>query len=227
VYWTHNDSGDAARVFALRADGSLAAELALEGVTATDVEDIGIGPCGEGSCVFVADIGDNAARRAEVRVHRFPEPASLANASVAVSTVRFRYEDGPHNAETLLVDPSSGAVFVVTKEKAGPSSLFRVPAADGVATREGTLTPPLGSNLFTAGSFSRRGGRVALRTYTHAFVYEVATGEALARALAKPPCVVPAPDEPQGEAIAFTEAGALRFLSEGERVPFYEVAPAP
>jgi hypothetical protein len=227
VFWTHNDSGDTARVFALRADGSLAAEIALAGVTATDVEDIAVGPCDDGSCVFVADIGDNAARRASVSVHRFPEPEALANASVAVTSATFRYEDGPHNAESLLVDPVSRAVFVVTKEKAGPSSLFRVPAAGGIATREGALTPPLGSNLVTAGSFARDGGFVALRTYTHAFVFRIAPGDRLADALGRPPCVVPAPSEPQGEAIAFTATGALRFLSEGERVPFYEVAPAP
>lgn len=227
VYWTHNDSGDSARVFALRADGSLAAEIALAGVTATDIEDLGVGPCGESSCVFVADIGDNAARRSEVLVHRFAEPASLTNAAVRVSTVRFRYEDGPHNAESLLVDPMNGAVFVVTKEKSGPSTLFRVPTVDGVATREGQVTPPFGSNLFTAGSVARSRGRLALRTYTNVFVYEVAGGEPLAQALSRPPCSAPAPDEPQGEAVAFAESGALRFLSEGEHVPFYEVAPAP
>jgi hypothetical protein len=227
IFWTHNDSGDRARVFALRDDGSLAAELALEGVTATDIEDVAVGPCGEGSCVFVADIGDNRAERPEVALHRFPEPEALTSGSVRVQTTRFRYEDGPRNAETLLVEPRSGDVFVVSKTKQGPSALYRLPSGGGVATREGGVTPPLGSNQITAGSFARSGARLALRTYTHAFLYEVAPGASLAVALARPPCVIPAPEEPQGEALAFTESGAIRFLSEGERVPIYEVRPSP
>jgi hypothetical protein len=227
VLWTHNDSGDSARVFALRADGSLAATVTLDGVVATDIEDIAVAPCAEGSCVFVADIGDNATRRAEVSLHRFAEPAVLADGAARVFTIRFRYEDGPHNAEALLVDPLDAAVFVVTKEKAGPSTLFRVPEGGGVAKRKGALTPPLGSNLVTAGSFAADRSRVVLRTYTHAFLYAVRGGEPLAEALARPPCVVPAPAEQQGEAIAFTAAGALRFVGEGERVPIYEAAPLP
>jgi len=227
VFWTHNDSGDLARVFALRDDGSLAAELVLDGVTATDIEDIAVGPCVEGTCVFVADIGDNRAVRPEVAVHRFPEPEALTSGAVPVQTTRFRYEDGPRNAETLLVDPRSGDTFVVSKTKNGPSGLYRLPSGNGIALREGSITPPLGTNQITAGSFAQSGARIALRTYTHAFLYDVAPGERLAVALSKPPCLIPSPEEPQGEAIAFTERGAIRFLSEGARVPIYEVRPAP
>ena len=228
AFYTHNDSGDAARVFALADDGTLRAELALEGATATDIEDIATGPCGSARCVFVADMGDNGATRSEVAIYRFVEPPELVSSRVAVATIRFRYEDGPHNAESLLVDPRDGALYVITKEKTGASSLFAVPPDGGIATRRARLAPPLGSNLFTGASFAPAGDRVALRTYTHAFVYPVLGPEALAAALERPPCVVAAPDEPQGEAIAFTRDGlALRFASEGKNVPFYEVALAP
>ncbi len=231
VFYSHNDSGDTARVFALASDGTLVAEIALAGVEANDIEDIATGPCGDDRCVFVADIGDNAVRRGEVAIHRFVEPQALASGAVAVTTTRFRYEDGPHNAESLLVDPRDGALYVVTKEKTGPSSLFAVPLAGGIATRRARFTPPLGSNLFTGGSFSPGAERLALRTYTHAFVYPLRGSEPLGAALERPPCVVHAPLEPQGEAIAFTRDGrALRFASEGKGVPFYEVAlsaPAP
>jgi hypothetical protein len=225
AFYTHNDSGDTARVFALGGDGAVLAELALTGVVATDFEDIGTGPCGADRCVYVADIGDNAGKRESVAIHAFVEPARFASGAVAVKTARFRYEDGPHNAEGLLVDPRDGAVYVLTKEKAGPSTLFAVPPQGGVATRRGQLTPPLGSNLVTSASFSPRGDRVAVRTYTHAFVYAVRGSEPLEASLARPPCVVTAPIEPQGEAVAFTANGrALRFASEGKAVPLYEVS---
>jgi hypothetical protein len=224
AYWTHNDSGDRARVFALKGDGSLAAEVALEGVTATDFEDIAVAPCGSASCVFAADIGDNAAARSEVAVHRFEEPSALASGSVTPTTIRFHYEDKPHNAESLLADPRDGTLYVLTKEKSGPSTLFAVPSSGGVVRAVAQLSPPLGSNLFTAASVARDGSMVALRTYTHVFVYPVATGEPLATALQRPPCVVTAPDEPQGEAVSFgATSSTLRFVSEGRAVPLYEV----
>ncbi len=225
TFYAHNDSGDFARIFALRADGKLVAELALTGVDATDFEDVATGPCGSDHCVYVADIGDNAAKRTEVAVHRFVEPATLASGTVHVTTTRFRYEDGPHNAESVLVDPRDGSLYVVTKEKSGVSALFAVPQEGGLASLRARFAPPLGSNLFTGSTFASTGDRVALRTYTHAFVYPVLGNEPLARALERPPCVVESPPEPQGEAIAFTRDGrALRFASEGNGVPFYEVS---
>ncbi len=224
VFWTHNDSGDSARIFALTRTGTVAAEIALEGVTATDIEDIAVAPCAEGSCIFVADTGDNGEGRSEVAIHRLPEPHTLTSGTARVSTIRFHYEDRPHNAESLLADPT-GELYVLTKEKLGPSTLFAVPTSGDVAHAVAKITPPLGSNLFTAASVARDGTMVALRTYTHAFLYPVLPDESLSVALQRPPCVVPPPGEPQGEAVAFTpDRSALLFLSEGNAVPLYEVS---
>ena len=60
--WTHNDSGEAV-IFALDARGSVTARVRLTGASVEDWEAIAVGPCPAGSCVFVADIGDNDAQR--------------------------------------------------------------------------------------------------------------------------------------------------------------------
>ena len=70
--------------------------------------------------MFVADIGDNDLNRTECTIYRVPEPATLpTNGSTITTTfdrLPFVYPDGLHNAETLLVDPQSQRIFVVTKE---------------------------------------------------------------------------------------------------------------
>src|SRR4051812_14329684 len=44
VYWVHNDSGDSARIFAVRNDGADLGAYSLSGATAIDWEDIAVGP---------------------------------------------------------------------------------------------------------------------------------------------------------------------------------------
>ena len=71
VLWAHNDSGDRARIFALRNDGSLIASLDVPGAEATDWEDIAVGP---GDDLLLGDIGDNQSVRKDIDIYRVPEP---------------------------------------------------------------------------------------------------------------------------------------------------------
>ena len=59
--------------------------------------------------LYVADIGDNNARRSFVRVYFFDNPRANG-LTVSYHAYDFRYPDGPHNAETLLVNDSGPAV---------------------------------------------------------------------------------------------------------------------
>src|SRR5688572_29419145 len=74
VIWTHNDSGDPA-VFAFDAGGKARGRVTVSGATVTDWEDIALGPCPQGSCLYIADIGDNDRARKQITIYRVPEPA--------------------------------------------------------------------------------------------------------------------------------------------------------
>src|SRR5690606_11714091 len=135
VLWTHNDSGDGPRLFALTEDGTVLATYLLEGATAVDWEDLALGPGavpGEDD-LYIGDVGDNGRARPFVTVHRLREPdPRLGQEGGSGSFTEFRsfhlfYPDSPHDAETLLVDPRSGDLYIVTKEKAGASIVFRAP----------------------------------------------------------------------------------------------------
>ncbi len=123
TFWTHDDSGGAATLYALDESAGLLAQQPLAGVSNTDWEDIAIGPAEDPAtdALYVGDIGDNAAVRPRVRVRRILEPALSGVApgsvlgSVAPETIGLVYPDGARDAEALVVDPANGDIFVITK----------------------------------------------------------------------------------------------------------------
>ncbi len=223
VLWTHNDSGDRPRVFALRADGTVLADLDVPGAQAQDWEDIAI----RGHELYLGDIGDNARRRPTVDVYRVAEPHVPAAGTTAPATrLRLRYPDGAHDAETLLVDPRSGAIVIVTKELDGRSGVY---VARGSRLRlAARIDLGLGS-LATGGDVSADGRVIAIRTYGSVFVWRRAPGTSLATALRGKPCVSPTPlREGQGEALALTRDGRAFFtVPEGLRSAIRRYVPVP
>lgn len=227
VLWTHNDSGDRARVFAVAPDGRLLAELAVTGAENVDWEDIATGPApGGGEALYIADTGDNERRRAEVVVYRVAEPrlngGGGPGTSAPATRLALRYPDGAHDAEALLVDPADGALVVVTKSFGADAGVYSAdrPSADSptVLRRSGRLT--LGTGAVTGGSVAADGRTIVLRTYNRALVWTRPAGKPLASALQRRPCTVRANllAEGQGEAIALTRDGhAFYTVPEGDR----------
>jgi hypothetical protein len=215
--WAMADGGR--RVELLRLDPRTCAVLDRRSadVDPYDPEDLAVGPDGS---LWVGDVGDNDRRRATVALIVVPPqgPTRLH---------RLTYPDGPHDAEALLVD-AHGAATVVTKD-IGAAGVYQpegaltggapvplVHVADLTLPSSATVGGPLGglgSRTVTGGAVSPDGRVVALRTYTDAWLYAAPDGDVRA-ALRGTPVRVPLPDEPQGEAIAFTRDGTLLSGSE-------------
>ena len=196
IYWVHNDSGDTARFFAIKEDGSVIATYNLLGVTAIDWEDMarGPGPVPGVSYLYFADIGDNLATRAFVTVYRIPEPTPPATAGATIDVtgavaLEMAYPDAAHDAETLLADPITGDLFIVTKCfflsgcSDGVSKVYRYPAPrqDGIrVTLEEVASITFSGTAFahaaTAGDVSPAGDRIVVRTYTQALAWNRAPG---------------------------------------------------
>ena len=229
ILWVHNDSGDSARIFALAADGSTVGTYALDGATAIDWEDIarGPGPEADTSYLYVGDIGDNAAARDDVVVYRVAEPKVVGDAGAVtlddVAALHLQYPDGAHDAESLLVDPQTGELFIVAKVLSGGAvGIYRAPAnsaADSTTTLErvGTMSLPGGlQNAVTAADISPDGSKVAVRTYGAVLLWDRKAGEPIATVLGRSPCRGPIPLEIQGEAIGFqADNGGYVTVSEG------------
>src|SRR5262245_13224949 len=121
VVYTHNDSEDDARVFALGSDGQTRAVLTLDGAQARDWEAIATGTDDEGRpALYIGDIGDNLGGAwSEIWIFRILEPQELTDRTVPHQRFRFRYADGPRDAEAMLVDPGTNRIYVVSKDASG------------------------------------------------------------------------------------------------------------
>ncbi|QCB50946.1 hypothetical protein E5720_01450 [Rhodococcus sp. PAMC28707] len=203
-----------------------------------DVEDL----ASHGGRLWLSDTGDNRGRRDTIAI------TGMDPSTGAGELHRLTYPDGPHDAETLLIEPS-GRPVVVTKELSGVSGIY-VPVGDttvdqlpspgptplqkvGELAFERTATPGgpafvAGSILATGGAISADGTVVAVRTYNDLYLFGVHDGD-IVEALDSDPVVVAAPQQPQGEAIAFDSEGNLLIASEAvaSRVVGSEAAAGP
>ena len=228
VLWAHNDSGDRARVLAITLRGRLLADVAVTGAENVDWEDMAIGPTPNGGdALYIGDIGDNDEERPAVVVYRVPEPRPTGGAAATAPAERLalRYPDRPHNAEALLVDPSTGVPVIVTKAPGGVARVYVAPRPATAATttmrRAGTVSLGAGEEV-TAGDVSANGRTIALRTYDRAFIWSRRSDESLAAALRRRPCASSADllIEGQGEALALTRGGrAFYTVPEGNQPP--------
>jgi hypothetical protein len=246
VYYVNNDSGDRARIFAIDETGRDLGTYSLIGAKAVDWEDIAVGPASglRGTFIYAADIGDNRRERSSVVVYRVPEPTvTLGDSGGRVNlhevvALPMQYpDDAAHNAETLLIDPLSADLYIVTKAKNGLSKVFRYPAPqhpgqiavlEQVASLQVGAPLDLGSQLVTGGDISRLRNQILLRTYTQVLLWQIKPGQSIAEAISGPACAAPERSEPQGEAIAWRrdESGYIT-VSENAHQPIHFFARTP
>ena len=210
-----------------------------------DWEDIATGPCPSGSCIFAGDIGRENGKPnppSTFSVYRVAEPDLAAGETSGRLTgdwFRFRYPDGSHNAEALMVHPVTGRVYVITKEQDGQSGVYAFPATlpapssttVTTLTRVATLDVPTWTGdpenthaatwyaQVTAAAIHPAANRFLVRTPYAVWEYRGSSFEA---ALASQPVALTAPTgEGQGEAIDYaTDGSAYYTVSERATAPY-------
>lgn len=219
LIYVHTDSGGEATVYLLDSMGNELGKIELEGAKNRDWEDIAVGPGPGGKpFIFVAEIGDNAAIHGEICIFRFPEPSSIVvESSVKPEVLRLTYPGGARDAETLMVDPISGDLFILSKRDE-KNTLYRVPQS---AFSKGKVElEKLHSLDFTsavAGDISRDGSKILIKNYFAIYFWERQIGESIAQALQRAPKRLPYVSEPQGEAIGFNPNGTSFFTISEKR----------
>ncbi len=228
VLWTHNDSGDTTRIFAVGTGGENLGEFYPEGTSATDWEDIALGPGPtEGiNYIFVGEIGDNFALRETKTIYRFPEPKVERNGTPGMTSVRgveaitLRYPDGARDAEALMIDPQTRDIYIVSKRE-DAVRVYRAPypqSTTGTTTLEHVAT--LDSlTLITAGDISADGGEIILKNYLAVYYWHRKPGESVGEAMSRRPTLLPYTPEPQGEAITWDRGGYWTLSEEFQNVP--------
>lgn len=195
VFWTHNDSGDAPRFFAIDAAGNLLAEFSVAGAAHVDWEDIAIDDAGH---LYLGDFGNNDNLRDDLVVYRVAEPdPSGGNASVKIDRrIPFSYADQEKLGDRLRMNFDGealfwreGALYLFTKHRSDAATqLYRL---DPEITEPQQLAPlarfelSIGTDGLlgntTAADLSPDGRRLALLTYRGIFLFDWEVGAELPR----------------------------------------------
>lgn len=246
--WALSDSGNPAELVAL--DGALkrAGVVRVDGVINHDWEDLAAFEDAQGRWLVIADTGDNLGLRSEVSLVVVPEPEPAAVSVAPARVIRFRYEDGSRDCESVAVDVPGRRVLLVDKGRR-PAGLYALPLAGDdavvrVSRRIGTfpdLVPTPAPPVLPIGAAKWRGmatsmdlspdglGMIVLSTLS-ATLFRRAPDQAWDAALAQPVLSQRLPRVPSFESITFAR-GARSALIGTEIVPtrFYSwtLPPAP
>ena len=213
VYWTHNDSNDGPYIYAVDSStGRTVATVTFSGVgKPRDVEAISIGPHNE---IYVGDIGDNLdGTWPYVWIYKLPEPKVLKNQTIRATQYVVKYSDGARNAESLIVHPKTGRVYIIDKKEDG-GHLFEGPAT---LSSSGTnyFKPIAAVDLWaTDAAFSPNGQQLAVRGYLGGIYYDWNGGKI------KREGRLDVPLQGQGESVSYSADGTkLMYGSEGTDSP--------
>jgi len=243
IYWTHNDSGDGPFIFAIDLEGETRGVWRIPNAENQDWEDIAESKDRDGSCIiYIGEIGDSKSRRPDEHiVYRVREPAVTTGAlniheaealsTEPAQTLTFRYPDRNHNAETLMVNPLTGDIYVLTKVIEGPSGIYKLaPTFDTgalvTARKIGELSvPSVPNGLLTGGDVAPDAHHVVICDYAGAYELTLPTDEHNFDAIWKQqPQRIDLGKLEQGEAVCYSPDGtSILATSEGKHPPIVEV----
>lgn len=242
VFWTHNDSGDDAFIFALDKKGEKLGTWKVAGAKNVDWEDIAEIKTSNGECVlYIGDIGNNTRIRDEFTVYRVKEPqvsadnksSSKKNPAETESSeaIRFTYPDMRRDAETLMVHPNSGDIYILSKRLSGASAVYKLKSGFDInkTNKLEMITdfsvPAIPNGFLTGGDISPDGTRVVICDYFNA--YELVLPEKAKNfdeIWKETPTTIELGAREQGEAVGYSADGKSIFAtSEKKNAPLIEV----
>jgi hypothetical protein len=225
VFWTHNDSGDDAFIFAFSLAGENLGTWRVQNARNDDWEDIAAFKDESGKCfIYIGEIGNNSRDRDSRTVYRVGEPQVSTDSRNSrrgnalptgpAEALRYTSQGNRQDAETLLVHPASGDIYILTKSREQPSSVFKLKPVFGeqeVQTAQKVAeikVPSIPFGLLTGGDISPDGRRVVLCDYSNGYELTLPAGTASFEAIWQQPAVViDLGDRETGESVTYSASG--------------------
>jgi len=207
------DKGNQNEVYVFTTTGQFQTKLVLPGINNVDWEDLAIGPgpiSGE-SYIYIADFGDNDALRSSVRIIRFIEP-DLSNSSVnSISIpnydiINFQYPTGPKDAETLLINPWTKDLIIMTKREL-VTRVYKLQYPYSANMNDAVFVGLLPFKKLVAGDISSDGQRIAVKNKSTIYYWETQGQDIFKTLFHQTPKTVAYIAEPQGESLGFSKDG--------------------
>ena len=213
MFWTHNDSGADAELFLIDQEGNIHLKVFLAGAQSIDWEDI----ARHGTDLYIADMGDNDAKREYISIYKIKEPQwDSLQAQLTLDSfeqMSLQYAEGPRDAESLLFDHRTEELIIVTKREKN-CHVYAFPFEANIDLNSITSKGTLPATLFTAGDIHPSTGEILLKNYKKIYYWGASEKPAVLRIAEGPDYTLPYKEEPQGEAIAWTDEG---FVTLSER----------
>ena len=173
VYWTLNDSGNPAALYATKLDGELIQEIAVHGSRNFDWEALGIDDKNQ---LWIGEIGNNSRLRFDLKVVVVAEPDPFNDTEAEViASYPYRYPNENVDAEGLFI--VEGVPYIVSKERER-AVLYRFPAlkpdTKQVLEKVGEFNA---AKFVTGAGVSEDGTRLAVCTYDALWVYHSTAGD--------------------------------------------------
>jgi hypothetical protein len=238
IFWTHNDSGDDAFVYAIDRQGKHRGIWRVKGASAQDWEDIAVWKDGKSgkSYIYVGDIGNNSKKREFLTVYRIPEPVIKPEDTATTKqnpaetetaeAIKLKYPEGNFDAETLMIHPQTGDLYIVTKVMGAAAKVFKL-KAPFMQQQEATLVPvaevqvtDTTKGFFTGGDISPDGQRLVICDYFGAFEWILPDKKNIAfdEIWKQPFQPVNLGKRQQGESICYSADGKS-LLATSEKLP--------
>lgn len=242
ILWTHNDSDDGPYIFAVNTAGENLGTWKVKNSENEDWEDIAAFKDETGQCyIYIGEIGDNKLKRGKQAIYRVREPTIKAEDANSTSKrpldtepaeiARFEYPGQLENAETMMVHPSTGDVYVLTKRINGPSGVYRFRptfgSSDAVRMEKvaDLSVPAIPNGVLTGGDISSDAKRIIVCDYGQG--YELTLPDAsvdFEDIWKQTPVPVDLGKRKQGESVCYSAGGTAIFAgSEGRNSPIIEV----
>lgn len=187
VYWTHNDSGDSARIFAVTRKGNIIKPdrvseyngITVQNAINIDWEDIAADSNGN---LIVGDFGNNLNTRRDLSIYIIKEPDPSQDLFTKVSLkVSFYYPDQKifppkkmnYDAEALFW--AKDKIYLLTKHRSNPyTKLYRFDSMDPLKQNPLTYIGSFDSDGQVTGAVaSKDGNRLAVLTYRAVWLFEI------------------------------------------------------
>jgi hypothetical protein len=145
--------------------------------------------------------------------------------------LRYAYPDHAQDAETLMVHPQTGNIYIVTKSASGPAGVYRLKpdfVSGSVIKLEkvgAVSVPAIPNGFLTGGDISPDGKRVILCDYSEGYELRLPTDAADPDVVwRQTPEPVDLGKRPSGESVSYSKDGSsILATSEGKKDPVIEI----
>lgn len=231
-YWVHNDSGDGPNLYLINSEGNVLTTGFVSGASSRDWEDITSFMWEGQSYLLIADVGDNPKNKSEYRLFIIKEPVYNANGANTtyyplVATIKYMYEDGSKDCESVAVDEQEKKIILCTKVGGKNGKVYELPltlqSSSTILSAQSIATLDV-EDPATAMDISSDGQRAIVRTYYDAFEFVRYEGETWNQTFSRTPLKISTPQMGGGESITYgNNSKDLYLVREGSKSPVWEM----